>query len=130
MFDDTSGRMARTIQQAEDYIFCFLSDNECMCKESAQAAQRSHDYDLYLPWLLEVVENQHLENDSSAPKVADLDHLYMDAAWSLTQQGFLRPGPTRITGDSGGQGYGKGFTLTQKGRDRLNQRGSSGKPLI
>jgi hypothetical protein len=114
MFQDPSGRLATTIEQAELFIFKFVAENHA-CPEK-RVHDRSHGYDLYLPWLLEVVENVHIDDRSAAPQVCDLDELYMDAAWSLVTKGYLRPGPKRITGDNPREGYGKGYSLTPKGR--------------
>jgi hypothetical protein len=116
MFHDPRGRLARTIEEAEEYIFHFIAENH-NCKET-RVHDRSHDFDLYLPWLYEVVENLHVHEDD-APKVIDLDVLYMDAAWSLVMKGFMRPGPRGMCGDNPKDGYGKGYSLTGQGRRRL-----------
>ena len=119
MFQICSGRLARTIEEAEAFIFHFIAENH-LCPD-ARVHNRSFGYDLYLPWLFEVVENLSVADEGDAPRVVDLDVLYMDAAWSLVQKGFLRPGPSRITGDNPKEGYGKGYALTPQGRARCHQ---------
>lgn len=113
--DDRTGRMAKTIEEAKKFLFFFIYENK-LRSENPLVSVRSHDYDLFLPWMFEVIENQNVEESDEAPEVLAIDELYMEAAWQLVMDGYLRPGPRRSTGESSGQGYGKGFSLTLKGK--------------
>lgn len=113
----TEGQRATTVEGAEDFIRTFMRYERDHRGEIAK--NKEHDYDLYLPWMMEVVVNAPEEEGSQPP--AQLDYLYMDAAWSLVLKGVFRPGPRRVTGDAGHDGYGKGFTLTEKGKYWLTE---------
>jgi len=112
----TSGQVVKDEAEAQEFIRSFLKFERTHRDELAK--NKEHDYDLYLPWLMEVVINAP-ETDESRPP-ADLDRVYMDAAWGLVTAGYFRPGPRRGTGDGGGDGYGKGFALTAKGSEWVN----------
>lgn len=111
----TNGQVVRDEAEAQEFIRSFLKYEREHRDELAK--NKEHDYDLYLPWLMEVVVNAPEREESRPP--AELDHVYMDAAWSLVTDGIFRPGPRRVTGDGGSDGYGKGFSLTNKGREWL-----------
>jgi hypothetical protein len=117
MFEDCSGRLAKTQEDAECYLWRFMSENMC-CKDKHVTAHL-YDFDLYLPWLLEILEYQKPEDKSDALPIIELQRLFMDAAWSLVMQGFLRPGPKTISGDPLRDGYGKGYSLTISGQKRI-----------
>lgn len=119
----TEGQKIDGIEGAEAFIRKFMRfERE---HEEELAHNKKHDYDLFLPWLMEVVVNAKEEEGSKAP--AELDHIYMDAAWSLVLKGYFRPGPHKVSGDTG-DGYGKGFTLTRKGEEWLSKDGDESKP--
>ena len=120
MFDDCRGRLAKSLQEAEDYILDFIVEN--LAQRERRIVEKSHDYDLYLPWLMEIVENQRVEHDENCPQIVDLESLYMDAAWSLCNRGYLRPGPRKTTSDNPRDSYGKGYSLTLMGRTMLRER--------
>ncbi|HVT12516.1 MAG TPA: hypothetical protein VHE55_09630 [Fimbriimonadaceae bacterium] len=82
--------------------------------------EHSHDFDLYLPWLLEILEYQKSDRSNNLP-IIEIQRLYMEAAWDMVLQGYLRPGPRTISGDPLKDGYGKGYSLTEKGRQKLVQ---------
>lgn len=112
----TEGQKIDGIEGAEAFIHKFMRfERE---HEAELAHNKKHDYDLFLPWLMEVVVNAKEEEGSKPP--SELDRIYMDAAWSLVQKGYFRPGTHKVSGDTG-DGYGKGFTLTQKGEEWLRQ---------
>lgn len=116
MFEDPSGRLARNVDQAERYLWTFMQEN--MSVTERHIAEHSRDFDLFLPWLLEIVSNQRVSHDQDVVPIFDLERIYMDAAWSLVMQGYLRPGPKVVTGDIR-DGYGKGYSLTIKGLQRM-----------
>jgi hypothetical protein len=122
MFYDCRGRMAKSLQDAEDYILDFIVEN--LAQRERRIVEKSHEFDLFLPWLMEIVENQRLNDSDEAacPQVADLEVLYMDAAWSLCNKGYLRPGPRKTTSDVPRDSYGKGYSLTLMGRTMLRER--------
>ena len=123
MFDNISGRLAKSLKEAEEYILDFIVENHA--HRERRVVEKSHDFDLYLPWLMEIVENQRigeLQEISDCPQIADLESLYMDAAWSLCNKGFLRPGPRKTNSDNPKDSYGKGYSLTLAGNERLCER--------
>jgi hypothetical protein len=130
MFDDCSGRRVRTREDAECYLWKFMAENH-LC-EDRHIREHSHDFDLYLPWLLEILEYQKGERSEALP-ILQVQQLYMDAAWDLVMRGLLRPGPRTISGDSHKDGYGKGYSLTLLGCQRLSEETrsftTSGNPL-
>lgn len=116
MFEDRSGRFVQSQADAERYIWSFIAEN--LGHEDAHLLEHSHDFDLFLPWLLEIVSNQHVNINEETLPIFDLERIYMDAAWSIVMEGYLRPGPRVITGDIR-DGYGKGFSLTVRGLEKL-----------
>lgn len=119
MFEDCSGREATCLEEAEAYIWSFIAENEA--SGDRHIREHSHDFDLYLPWLLEILEYQRPHEGESGRPILELQQLYMEAAWGLVMQGFLRPGPRTITGDPHRDGHGKGYSVTFKGRERLER---------
>ena len=120
MFDDCRGRLAQNLQDAEDYILDFIVEN--LAQKERRVVEKSFDFDLYLPWLMEIVEYQQIEKDQRCPEIVELESLYMDAAWSLCNKGILRPGPRRTNSDNPRDGYAKGYSLTLIGRSMLRER--------
>ncbi len=116
MFEDTSGRLVQSEEDAERYIWKFIAEN--LMQTERHIVDHTRDFDLFLPWLLEIVSNLHVPEDQEPLPIFDLERIYMDAAWSIVMEGYLRPGPRVITGDIR-DGYGKGYSLTQKGLQRL-----------
>ncbi len=117
MFDDCSGRLAKTLDQAECYMLRFIAENLLADKE---IGRHQLDYDLYLPWLMEILGYQKVPEGTDMLSILDVQRLYMDSAWELVMEGVLRPGPRTVSGDTG-HGYGKGYSLTQKGLARLHE---------
>jgi len=72
----------------------------------------NHDFDLYLPWVFQCIQGGAAEGPL---KLCDLSVMLMDAAWSLSQKGYLRPGPRSVMGEDL-RGSGKGYSLTMAGR--------------
>lgn len=120
MFDDCRGRLAKSLQDAEDYILDFIVEN--LAQKERRITEKSFDFDLYLPWLMEIVEYQKIDHQSSCPEIVELESLYMDAAWSLCNKGILRPGPRRTNSDNPKDGYAKGYSLTLLGRSMIRER--------
>lgn len=120
MFDDCRGRLAQSLQDAEDYILDFIVEN--LAQKERRIVEKSFDFDLYLPWLMEIVEYQRVEGKGHCPEIVELEGLYMDAAWSLCNKGYLRPGPRRTNSDNPRDGYGKGYSLTLMGRTMLREK--------
>jgi hypothetical protein len=118
MFEDTSGRLVRSEDDAEAYIWKFIAEN--LVQTDRHIVEHNRDYDLFLPWLLEIVSNHHVAGESEQLPIFDIERIYMDAAWSLVIDGFLRPGPRVITGDNH-DGFGKGYSLTKKGRQHIRE---------
>lgn len=130
MFEDCSGRLVQSVSDAECYIWKFIAENRFAADH--HILERSFDFDLYLPWLLEILEYQKADRGGALP-IIDIQRLYMDAAWDLVLQGYLRPGPRTISGDPLRDGYGKGYSLTDRGRSRVEEERpsliTSGNPL-
>lgn len=120
MFDDCRGRLAKSLQDAEDYILDFIVEN--LAQKERRITEKSFDFDLYLPWLMEIVEYQKIDHKSNCPEIVELESLYMDAAWSLCNKGLLRPGPRRTNSDNPKDGYAKGYSLTLLGRSMIRER--------
>ncbi|RYG49804.1 hypothetical protein EON79_00060 [bacterium] len=108
------GRVVKDLEEAEAYVKTFV--RSVYDEEDPGGPQHRHslDYDLFVPWLWENVSNAKVEDAPLEGSV--LERLYMDAAWSLVQKGYLRPGPRNVMG-GGGSGDGKGYSLTIKGRE-------------
>jgi hypothetical protein len=122
MFEDCSGRRAGCVQDAECYIWKFIAEN--MSATDQHILAHSHDFDLYLPWLLEILEYQKVAQGEAKP-IIDIQRYYMEAAWNLVMKGYLRPGPRTINGDPLKDGYGKGYSLTELGYCRLEEEARS-----
>jgi hypothetical protein len=118
MFDDNSGRLVQTVADCERYLWAFMAEN--LRSTDRHIVAHSHDFDLYLPWLLEIVANQVGDRTDALP-IVEVQRLYMEAAWNLVMQRALRPGPRTINGDPLKDGYGKGYSLTETGLKRLNE---------
>jgi len=116
MFEDCSGRLVRRCADCECYIWKFMAEN--MASNDRNIQEHSHDYDLYLPWLLEILQTQKGDRSGMLP-ILEVQRLYMEAAWEMVMQGYLRPGTRTINGDPLKDGYGNGYSLTEKGRQRL-----------
>jgi hypothetical protein len=116
MFDDPSGRMARTVQEAQEYLWRFIAENRKVT--DPRMLDKQGDFDLYLPWMLEIFDRIGPQPDEKL-EIHELQELYMDAAWDLVGQGLLRPGTRAIGGDQPKLGYGNGYSLTARGRERL-----------
>jgi hypothetical protein len=109
----TQGQKVANIEEACEFIRAFIRYEREHRTELASG--KEHDFDVFLPWMMEIVVNSEEEEGSRMP--SELDVLYMDAAWHLVTLGVLRPGPRRVSGDASRDGYGKGFALTPKGRE-------------
>jgi hypothetical protein len=116
VFEDKSGRLATTIEEAEVYLWRFIAEN--LTVTDPKVREHTHDFDLYLPWLLQIFE-RHGDQPDEKLSIMELQGLYMDAAWRMVEEGFLRPGPRTIDGSQPREGYGKGYSLTSKGKERI-----------
>lgn len=117
MFEDKSGRLASSIEEAEKYLWSFIAEN--LTVTDPKVREHTHDFDLYLPWLLQIFE-RHGDQPGEKLSMMELQSLYMDAAWKMVEEGYLRPGPRVIGGDQPRDGYGNGYSLTGKGKQRLS----------
>lgn len=117
MFEDRSGRLATNIEEAQTYLWKFIQEN--LGVTDPKVREHTHDFDLFLPWLVQIFE-RHGEQPGEKLTMLELHSLYMDAAWDLVEQGFLRPGPRTIGGEHTRDEYGNGFSLTASGRAKLN----------
>jgi hypothetical protein len=116
MFEDRSGRVATTVEEAIAYLWRFIAENAAVTDKRVK--EHSHDFDLYLPWLLQIFD-RHGEQPGEKLSLSELESLYMDAAWRMVDEGFLRPGPRSVGGEQPRDGYGNGYALTAKGREVL-----------
>ena len=114
---DRFGREAHTVAEAEEYVLRFIARN--LTITDPHVRERSHEYDLYLPWLMELVTNAAGVRGGDCLPIPELERLYMDAAWSLCQKGVLRPGPGRVSQESRGEAFGKGYSMTLSGRETI-----------
>ncbi len=119
MFEDKTGRLATNLEEAQAYLWKFIAEN--LAVTDHRVSEQSHSFDLYLPWLLQIFD-RHGEQPGETLSMPALHGLYMDAAWSMVEEGFLRPGPRMIDGEQPRDGYGNGYSLTAKGKERLRER--------
>jgi hypothetical protein len=121
MLSFVEGRHVHDVDSAKQFIRRYLGDASVHAGHSFD--DHRHHYDLYLPWLVELVENAPRAERSQAERTQDdvafpeLERIFMEAAWELAQQGFLRPGPKRTCHMNVSDGYGKGFSLTYRGEE-------------
>jgi hypothetical protein len=113
MFEDKSGRLANSVEEAEAYLWKFIAEN--LAVTDVKVREHTHDFDVYLPWMLQIFE-RHGEQPGEKLTMIDLESLYMDAAWRMVEEGYLRPGPRTIGGEQPKDGYGNGYSLTAKGK--------------
>ncbi|GEM_PF-1047090 len=117
--DMKKGADAVSVEDAEGFIRDFIL--ELRNDASGRMRKHSREYDLFLPWLWEEITNSGTHLEPTHTKL-ETSELYMEAAWSLVQKGHLRPGPPKVTSEDAGGDYGKGYTLTHKGKDWLGER--------
>ena len=115
----TKGHSCQTLEAAEAFLREFIA--ETLRDPDGPMQRHSMEYDLYLPWLHEDVWSAPSPNGERIP-FPDLDRLYMEAAWSLVQQGYLRPGPRKISSPVRPTDYGKGYSLTYRGTQWIEGR--------
>jgi hypothetical protein len=127
MFEDRSGRLATTVDEAVAYLWKFIAENSQITE--ARVKEHSHDFDLFLPWLLQIFD-RHGEQPGEKLAIPELESLYMDAAWHMVELGFLRPGPRAIGGEQPKTGYGNGYSLTAKGREELSRIAPQASPHL
>jgi len=106
----TKGRQIASLEDAEIFLRGFIVEGPDCSQKGFDP--HNHDFDLYLPWVFQCIQGGASE---SPLKLCDLSILLMDAAWSLAQKGFLRPGPRSVMGEDM-RGSGKGYSLTLDGR--------------
>lgn len=117
--DMAKGADVVTVEEAEGFIKAFIA--ELRNDASGRMRRHSREYDLFLPWLWEEVTTSGTHLEPTRTKL-ETNELYMEAAWSLVQKGLLRPGPPKTTSEGAGGDYGKGYTLTFKGKAWLGER--------
>lgn len=110
VFDEREARSATTTQEAQKAMIAFIKEG--LDPHSRHSiAERSKGYDLYLPWLMEIIEYvAPLEGKDPLP-IPKLHRLYMDAAWDMVMQGLLRPGPKSMAGGADPNAYGRAYSL-------------------
>jgi len=110
--------MMKCMDDAEAFVREFI---RAVREDPKGPMQRhSHDYDLYLPWLVEEVRNAPPVEGCQESARSKADSIFMDVAWSLVVKGYLRPGPRKVSSEVRASDYGKGFSLTATGCDWLN----------
>lgn len=116
--DMRKGADVATLEEAEAFIRLFIAE----LRDDASGRMRKHsrEYDLFMPWLWEEITNSGTHLQPTHTKL-ETNVLYMEAAWSLVQQGYLRPGPPKTTSEDASGDYGKGYTLTTKGRAWMDE---------
>lgn len=116
--DVRKGAEVANLDEAVEFIRGFIL--ELRHDESGRMRRHSREYDLFLPWLWEEITTSGTHLEPTHTKL-ETNELYMEAAWSLVQQGFLRPGPPKTTSEAPAGDYGKGYTLTIKGKAWLGE---------
>jgi hypothetical protein len=125
--DLAKGTGAKTLDEAEAFIREFIL--ELRNDSTGRMRRHSGDYDLYLPWLWEEIVNSGSHTEPAHCSTWS-SRLYMEAAWSLVQKGYLRPGPVKISAGAGGGDQGKGFSLTFKGEEWLEDTPTTAAPAL
>ena len=111
-FDEMRAREATTKEEAQQVIREFIREGQEL-QSRHNVAERSHGYDLYLPWLIEVIEYVKTDPEKEILDILHLQRLFMDSAWDLVMQGVLRPGPKQMAGGGDGHGYGVAYSLVE-----------------
>lgn len=110
IFDEKMARSVTTREEAPAAIKDFIREG-LNPHSRHNVVERSRGYDLYLPWLLEVIEYVQPLEDREHLAIPSLHRLYMDAAWDLVMQGLLRPGPKDISSGADANAYGRAYSL-------------------
>jgi len=111
-FDDRLARSATTKAEAEQRLLDFIREG-IRSDGSHHIREHSREFDLYLPWFMEIVEYGAPYPDVEPLGICQLERLYLDASWSLVLKGVLRPGPRSVAAGVDGNVYGKAFSLIQ-----------------
>ena len=114
--DMRKGADVVSVDDAEGFIREFIL--ELRNDRSGRMRRHSREYDLFMPWLWEEITTSGTHLEPTHAKL-ETNELYMEAAWSLVQKGILRPGPPKTTSEDGAGDYGKGYSLTFKGKEWL-----------
>lgn len=110
-----NGREICCLEEAEAFLRQFIAEGAVSAEKGFDP--HNHDFDLYLPWAFQCIQSAAKEGPL---KLCDIGILLMDAAWSLSQKGYLRPGPRSVMGEDI-RGSGKGYSLTPEGRMWVSQ---------
>ena len=120
--DMRKGADVTTVEEAEgflrDFILTLRNDG------TGRMRKHSREYDLFMPWLWEEITNSGTHLDPTHTSI-ETNEIYMEAAWTLVQKGYLRPGPPKSTSEDAGGDYGKGYSLTFKGKEWLDEADDS-----
>ena len=111
-FDERKARGATTSDEAQEAIIEFIREGQD-AQSRHNVANKSQGFDLYLPWLMEVIEYVEPYDESEYLPILQLHRLYMDTAWSMVMKGILRPGPKTLSGGSESNTYGRAFSLIE-----------------
>ena len=114
-----------TVEEAQRFIREFI--RELRNDTSGRMRRHSREYDLFMPWLWEEITNSGTHLQPTHTKL-ETNVLYMEAAWDLVQSGYLRPGPPKTTSEDAGGDYGKGYTVTFKGKEWLEEAAKEAEP--
>jgi hypothetical protein len=109
-FDERKARGATTSDEAQEAIIEFIREGQD-AQSRHNVANKSQGFDLYLPWLIEVIEYVEPLDDKEPLPILQLHRLYMDTAWSMVMKGILRPGPRTLSGAGESNTYGRAFSL-------------------
>jgi hypothetical protein len=120
------GRKAATIDEAKNFIKRFMYEIIHLKNESGYV--KHYELDLYLPMMMDWVLNVPGDKNQTFTPTDTLEVLYMDAAWELCREGIFRPGPRATNGESPHDSYGKGYSLTLKGREWIKEAPSDPSP--
>jgi hypothetical protein len=116
---NVEGRQAKTIDDAKAFIRKFIY--EIIHTKDQSGYVKHYEMDLYLPMMMDWILNVPAAKDMEFTTSEVLEVLYMDAAWGLCMDGIFRPGPRSTVGEVPGDSYGKGYSLTAKGKEWLEQ---------
>jgi hypothetical protein len=111
-FDERKARGATTGDEAQEAIIEFIREGQG-AQSRHNVANKSQGFDLYLPWLIEVIEYVEPYDEKEALPILQLHRLYMDSAWKMVMMGILRPGPKSLSSGSESNTYGRAFSLIE-----------------
>jgi hypothetical protein len=116
---NVEGRQVKNMEDSKAFIRKFMFERSHTKDQSGYV--KHYDMDLYLPMMMDWILNVPAEKDEDFTPSETLEVMYMDAAWELCTEGIFRPGPRATSHEAPSDSYGKGYSLTPKGKTWLEE---------